>query len=351
MKKYTTRSELELVNYKKITKYLKLVDKNKWYSNFGPIYLFTKNKIEKFLNYLGNEIILTASGHSSVLAVCKYLSFKNKDKKKKYVICQSYNFFSAPLAIIESNLHPYFIDIDQKTHTIDLNLLERTIKKLKNKIAFIIFTSPYGNPICLKKLNNLQDNFKIPIVYDAADTFLNLEKNYINNKVFITCSFHPSKTMGANESGLIICQKKHTKFLNQIINFGINKNNLINNSYGFNGKFSEYDAAILLANFENRLKKIKFYKKMRSKIIKKLNLDIFGPLNLISNKITFQMKDTETVENKNLKKYNIILQKWWSNTNMHKIKIFRKYKKTSMSNSNFIKKKIRGFFINKYIKI
>ena len=93
MKKYTTRSELELVNYKKITKYLKLVDKNKWYSNFGPIYLFTKNKIEKFLNYLGNEIILTASGHSSVLAVCKYLSFKNKEKKKNTLYVNRITFF------------------------------------------------------------------------------------------------------------------------------------------------------------------------------------------------------------------------------------------------------------------
>ena len=75
----------------KINKYLKKVDNNKYYSNFGPLYLELK-KIETNLNYKDNNVILTSSGHSSLLTITKYLNTK---LKKKYVLCPSFSFYSS----------------------------------------------------------------------------------------------------------------------------------------------------------------------------------------------------------------------------------------------------------------
>ena len=85
--------------------------------------------------------------------------------------------------------------------------------------------SPFGYPIDVKKLNQIQRKYKIQVIYDAADAFLNFDKNLDNSKIIICCSFHPTKTLPANESGLIICSKQTKKILESIISFGyIGKN-------------------------------------------------------------------------------------------------------------------------------
>ena len=93
---------------------------------------------------------------------------------------------------------------------IDLKLVKQILSK-RNDIAFLMVVSPFGYPVDIEYLNKFQKEINIPIIYDAADTFLKLKK--INNKIFITCSFHPTKTLGSNESGLIICLKNMKKYL------------------------------------------------------------------------------------------------------------------------------------------
>ena len=89
----------------------------------------------------------------------------------------------------------------------DSTLIDNILKKNDN-IAFLMYVAPFGKPIDINKLNKIQKKYSLPVVYDAADSFLNLNKKISKNKIFITCSFHPTKTIGANESGAIICETK-----------------------------------------------------------------------------------------------------------------------------------------------
>ena len=67
--------QFSLARRGKINKYLKKVDNNKYYSNFGPLYLELKKKIERNLNYKDNNVILTSSGHSSLLTITKITEY------------------------------------------------------------------------------------------------------------------------------------------------------------------------------------------------------------------------------------------------------------------------------------
>ena len=259
--------QFKLANSNQLMKYLKKIDRNRYYSNFGPLYERTRSLVKKKLNLKNNDVILTSSGHSSLLAITKY--FKTRTKKK-FVLCPSFSFYSNPLSIIDSGFKPFFVDISQNNLTIDFNKVEKILKR-RTDIAFLMVVSPFGIPIDLKFLNNFQKKMKIPIVYDAADSFLNLNKN-IKNDIIISCSFHPTKTLGANESGLIICKNQISNNIKRIINFGIDDNNSNLNTIGFNGKFSEYDAAIFLANYKHVNKRISRNKKLINefkKILKK----------------------------------------------------------------------------------
>ena len=337
-------SQFSLAKRGKINKYLRLVDNNKYYSNFGPLYLKLKKKIERNLNYKDNNIIFTSSGHSSLLAVTKYLSTK---LKKKYVLCPSFSFYSNPLSIIDSGFKPYFVDINTDNLVIDLKLVKKILSK-KNDIAFLMVVSPFGYPVDIEYLNKFQKEINIPIVYDAADAYLNLKKK-IDNKIFITCSFHPTKSFGSNESGLIISPKKHIKNLENLINFGLKNKNSTSNTIGFNGKFSEYDAAILLANFDEIKSKKKDLKKKLEIFLKYFpkKYKIFNNKKIITNKVNFYFDPKKIYRlRKIFLKYGIIINKWWSENSMHEINIFKKYPKTRMNWTNSTKKNIYGFYLD-----
>ena len=134
----------------------------------------------------------------------------------------SFSFYSNPQTIIEGGFKPLFVDINLKDFSINKEELKYLIKKYLGKIAAIMFVSPFNFPIEIKTLNEIQKN-KIVLVYDAADTFINFQRKLDYSKILITCSFHLTKSLSANESGLIISPKKYYKKLENILNFGFKK--------------------------------------------------------------------------------------------------------------------------------
>lgn len=336
------KPQFKLVKHHKLDKYLNNLDNNQWYSNYGPLYHKTKSKLENEIRYSNNSIVLTSSGHSSLLAVCKLLRSKIK---KKYVLCPSLSFYSNPLAILEAGFEPYFVDIDNEDLIMDSKLINNILNK-NNNIAFLMYVSPYGKPIDINWLNNIHKKYNLPVVYDAADSLLNLNKKINKNKIFITCSFHPTKTLGANESGAIICETKYSEKLKKILNFGIGlKDKKI---LGFNGKFSEYDAAIFLANYDHIKKKIKLLNKIKKSFLKNLNCnyEMISKEIFVSNKITFKTNINLVKINKTLKDSGLHAFKLWSNKSMHELEPFKKCKKTKMKNTILVKKKTVSFYIN-----
>ena len=337
----------KLCTYNKVIPYLKKIDSNKKYSNFGPLYNTTIEKIKKYFRVKNFNGILTSSGDASLNAIFKLI--KNLYPNKKLVICPSFAFHSDVNNIFNNGLKPYFVDINKNNLTFDYNLLKKIIIKNKKKIAAILFVSPFGYPIPNKNLNIFFKKYKIPIVYDAADTFMNLNYRSLNKNIFIACSFHPTKTFPSNESGLILAPKKYKNFLLNLINHGIIDRNNKYNVYGFNGKASEYDCAIFLANF-NQIKENK--KKLKKiNLFFKLNLNnkfIFQPdySKWVSNKIIFFTKINVNKIEKVLKKFSINLFKIWRSKCLHQIKQFKNHYKTSMKNSLYYKKMTYCFFID-----
>jgi dTDP-4-amino-4,6-dideoxygalactose transaminase len=338
-----------LSSSKNFTYFLRQIDKNRYYSNFGPLYYQCKFRLEKYLNLKKNNIILTSSGHASLLACC-YL-IKKKNPKKKYILVPSYSFQSNPQSILQAGFEPIFVDINVDNLCFDDKQISLAFEKYKKSIAAIMFVSPFGFPIDINYLNNIQKKFGVFVIYDAADTFINFDKKKLDNsKIFITCSFHPTKTLPSNESGMIIMQKRYLHYFNSIINFGLSGlESKETKNLGFNGKFSEYDAAILMSNFNHiyRIKKILKIKinyvvdKLKSNKFIKFQ-DLFGKkwfslkLLIITNK-EFNFK---SLYEKFKLIYKIHIYKPWSYFPMHKHIFFSRFKRLSLKNTNRIEKRI-----------
>ena len=238
-----------------------------------------------------------------------------------------------------------------KMHTTEKELNEffKVNSSIRKNIAGCLIVSPFGKPIKVELLNSLVEKFKFHFIYDAANALLNLDKSIDKSNFFTICSFHPTKTLGANESGLIITDKKFYDYLKSIINFGIDDTKPLRDikNIGFNGKFSEYDAAIFLANFKNK-KIIEKKLSILNKIIKKdlnyenlINKEDFNQ-NFLRNLLIIIPKINVDLFalNKQLVKYKVNLIKPWSHSLLSQFKIFSKFKKGNLKNSKIIKEKM-----------
>ena len=205
--------------------------------------------------------------------------------------------------------------------------------------------------INIENLNNLKSITKTEIIYDAADTFLNL-KNIKNINFFLTSSFHPTKNVPGNESVMIICKKSQEKTFREILNFGQESKKKNVKIFGFNGKISEYDCAILLATLNNISKIKKKIKLINNFIVKNVKNESiifqkdFG-VNWFTNKVNFYSRKLNP--NKIIKiflKKKIQLYKPWTGKPMHLHNFFKNYKKNKLKNTLFLSNKILSLPIN-----
>ena len=340
-----------------VKKYIKIIDKNRYYSNFGPLYFKVKKKLKEILKIPQKELVLTSSCDASIYACCLLL---RQTTKKKIIVVPSFSFSSNPQSIIRAGFIPFFVDIDEKNFFLQEEKINLVFKKHKKDIAAIMYVSPIGKPLNINYLNSIKKKYKTEIIYDAADTFINLGKDLNKTNFLITGSFHPTKNLPANESGFIICNKQNEEELKKIINFGQEeiKNLRYIKTIGFNGKFSEYDAAILLANIskiKNLKKKLKinnsYFSNLNSENTNSKTIEGFGK-NWFSTKLCIFCKNKSFKKiHFEMLKFNIQIFSPWGLIPMHKQKQFKFYKKTSMTNTDKIVKNFFAIPLNYDIKL
>lgn len=353
--KLTDFSKPKLSQHSTFKKYFDKIDSNRYYSNFGPLYKSTTKYIENYFKLKKNCVVLTSSGHSSILAL--FLFLKQKSGKKNIVLVPNHSFHSNLQAIILAGFVPKFYQYEPEDEHKQEVIINNILNKTKN-VAAINFVSCLGKPIDIDFLNKIQETKKTPVIYDAADTYINFDRNLEKSKILIASSFHPTKNLPSNETGMIVTNIVHKDSLESIINFGIERHNQREVKHvGFNGKCSEYNAAILLAN----LKRIKYIKKrLKSNMNffqKKVdNKKFIFPDNFIkkwiSQKIYIKIRPTK----KNLRlKEKLISQGYlfyhWTHKSLIRYKLYQKTCKIDKKNIdlNYDQNKL-GICINYSLK-
>ena len=221
----------------------------------------------------------------------------------------------------------------------DYEDVEKILYKHSSKFAAVIICSPFGYPIDINYVHKIFFKHKIPIIYDAADAIINTNNIVEKEGLFYTFSFHPTKNIPGNESGMIISSKKKENSFKSILNFGVDYKKRDVKFLGFNGKFSEYDAAILDANFDtfqirfSNIKKISKYlkKKITNKnliIQKNYGTSWFGLKLILRHKKKSYNKILNFFNNK-----KISIFKPWNEKSMDNYFIFNKYQKTKLKNT------------------
>lgn len=224
--------------------YLRIIDENRWYSNFGPlVHEFEQKITTQFfasLNPREERVVACSNGTTAIELALRSLRLR----KKARVLVPSFTFPASVAAIINAGYVPVFSDVDpiswQLTPHIALSALNRI------KIDAVLPVAALGLPVNAKAWSEFYQKTQIPVVVDAAAA---LGEQTIAAGVCFCFSLHATKALGVGEGGLVLLPgQEQAEFARRLSNFGF-CDGLIENS-GSNYKLSELHAAVGLAQLK-----------------------------------------------------------------------------------------------------
>ena len=233
-----------LPKFSELSKYLELIDKNRIYTNRGPILQKYELELAEFLKVEPERIILTSNA-TVALEACVQIS-----SAMEWII-PDFTFSATGSAVLRSGKKLTIADVDINNWSLDCS--SESFSKIDKNTIGILPVAPFGSPIEFEKWSDFSN-----VVIDAAASLGNCVPDFNNMKEgwFVVYSLHATKVFPSAEGGLIVAHNVDSaNALRRWINFGFNKER-ISGLIGSNGKMSEYHAAVGLVSLENRVKEI-----------------------------------------------------------------------------------------------
>jgi dTDP-4-amino-4,6-dideoxygalactose transaminase len=223
--------------------YLREMDNNLWYSNFGPLYeKFSLDLTKKCFEDLDPErTVLVSSGTSAIELALKSLELPIGSK----VLTSCFTFPATIEAIINVGLSPIICDVDKSSWLLTPEIAEQHISQLN--IAAVVPVAIFGIPVCSESWSKFTTTTGIPVVIDAAAALIN---QTIKENIIYAFSLHATKPLGIGEGGFVVSPSKNqTLLIKKLSNFGFEQDRSIS-QIGTNAKLSEYHCAVGIAQLD-----------------------------------------------------------------------------------------------------
>ena len=183
-------------------KCLRQAYESNWIAPLGPQVDMFEVEMAKYIG-IKNTLSLN-SGTSALHLGLKSLGIEKGDN----VLCPTLTFVATANAILYENANPIFLDSENETWLIDLNLLEDTIKKFQPKI--LITVDLYGQSCDYDSINYLCNKYKVKILEDAAEA---LGSSYKRKKCGSfgdagILSFNGNKIITTSAGGMLLSNNK-----------------------------------------------------------------------------------------------------------------------------------------------
>ena len=206
----------------------------------GPEVFELEKRLSEFVGV--KHCITTSSGTDALLMSKMALNIKPGDE----VILPAFTWVATAETIILLGATPVFVDIDEDTFCIDTNQIEKCINE---KTKAIIPVSLFGQMADLFQINKIAEEYNIPVIEDAAQSFGAQYKDRKSCSLStIACtSFFPAKPLGCyGDGGACFTDEDELAEKLQWIRVHGQKSKGDVKTIGINGRLDTIQAAILL---------------------------------------------------------------------------------------------------------
>jgi dTDP-4-amino-4,6-dideoxygalactose transaminase len=226
--------------------YLDRIDSARYYSNHGPLVREFEARLGIHFGVSASQVCTSSNGTTALSAA---LIASNAAPGSKCLL-PSWTFVASAAAVWAAHLRPHFVDVSEKTWALEpAALLQRSDL---NEVGVVMVVSPFGAPIDVESWDAFHDETGIPVVIDAAAGFdtAAVVPHARPGRSATMVSFHATKVFGIGEGAAVLSlDEELVSRVHQICNFGFS-DKAEGQVLGYNGKLSEYHAAVGLAMFD-----------------------------------------------------------------------------------------------------
>lgn len=182
-----------------------------------------------------------SNGTTGLALALKILDIKGE------VLVPDFTFSATGHVVVWNQCTPVLVDVDPQTFNIDIESARRAITK---KTKAILAVHVFGNPCEIEKLQSLCREHNLKLIFDSAHAFGSSYRgrpigNFGDIEVF---SLSGTKALTSGEGGLVTTNSPELDAKMQLArNYGAGPDYNCQ-FFGFNGKFTEINAVLGLAN-------------------------------------------------------------------------------------------------------
>jgi dTDP-4-amino-4,6-dideoxygalactose transaminase len=234
---------------KSLAPFLALLDQSRRYANYGELTKLLEARLIALFGDRAAGVVSASSGTAALIGAILAIAGRATDQKPICLIA-GYTFVATALAAEQCGYRVHFVDVEEQTWALDP---ERLIKHpLLDRAGVVLVTAPYGRPISQASWTRFFKQTGVPVVIDAAAGIECLADHCADvlGSVPVVLSLHATKVFAVGEGGAIVCcDLPLLKAARTALNFGF-AGTRETSGPGFNGKMSEYHAAVGLAELD-----------------------------------------------------------------------------------------------------
>ncbi|MFA6963990.1 DegT/DnrJ/EryC1/StrS family aminotransferase [Bosea sp. (in: a-proteobacteria)] len=215
------------------------MDKARIYSNFGPLVLDLESRLASRLALPPSCVVSAAN--ATVLLTASLLA--QSPQPGSLCLMPAWTFVASPLAAVSAGLVPYFLDVSSEEWLLKPEAIAQASEAIEGNVGAVMPVAPFGQPIDVAAWDSFRRATKLAVVIDSAAGFDAIGVGEVPNVV----SLHATKALGAGEGGFMASRDEDLlKAVRAYLSFGFSGSREAQ-VLGFNGKLSEYHAAVGLA--------------------------------------------------------------------------------------------------------
>ena len=231
-----------------LSPYLRYLDKVRNYSNFGELNLTLARRLAVKLEVSPDNVVLASSGTSALVGAILGAAGRATGDRPLCLV-QSFTFSATAAAAELCGYTVHLVDVEHETWMLDPTRIAS--HPLIEQVGLVLPVCPFGKWMDQSEWSAFTRTTGIPVVIDAAASFEALLTGCRElTQCPIALSFHASKAYSTGEGGAVVCKDTAvTESAARAMNFGMFGERCCR-SAGFNGKMSEYHAAVGLAELD-----------------------------------------------------------------------------------------------------
>lgn len=239
--------------------YLRRIDAARIYTNWGPLATEFEHRLAAMFAVPDAGVVSASSGTAALVGAILGTAGRAA-ATRPLAMLPAMTFVATAIAAEQCGFQPYFVDVDPVTWLLDLDAL--AAHPMLPTVGLVVAAAPFGRPMSQEACRRFHERTAVPVVIDGGGSFESVcdVPERALGTIPTALSFHATKAFGIGEGGCVATSDPRlAKRVQQALNFGFHSSRDCEIASS-NGKLSEYQAAVGLAELDRWPDKIACYR-------------------------------------------------------------------------------------------